>query len=543
MMQMAGAQTLHERITEPGLPRIVAWMLIGIAEVLATSYLFEINAVGDPTRNPIYYATSLVRLLLIATPFFAFLVWPRRQGIVETWARFQATHNWTRALAFNLALFAMLAAASVYITHEAAQRGAPPWELLPPFLALVAATGLSILRIDVPLRALAEIAWSERWAVLISLAAGILVTLASNEVIAIFWPVLADATLSISGAIVSLVMPSVVVDPIERSLGTNSFKVIVDQSCSGYEGLALVTGFVSIYLWTFRKSLRFPAAFLLYPLGLSAIWLLNSVRIAVLTLIGANLSPQIAAQGFHSQAGWMAFLLVSIGLTLLSRKLNLMAVRPTTGTIARVRSRAEIFVLPFIALMAGTMLAQMLAPYDRAAYVIKAGLVAAVLLSLRRYLVPAVERTSWLAVAAGGAIGLAWIVSDPGAGQPHGMGDWLLSLGPGLAFLWLAVRGIGTIVLVPIAEELAFRGYLYRRFIARDFESVPAMQISWLGLVVSSVLFGVLHERWLAGSLAGVIFALVMIRTGRVRDAIVAHAIANAMIFAWALAFRQWSLL
>lgn len=543
MMQMAGAQTLQERITEPGLPRIVAWMLIGVAEVLATSYLFEINATGDPTRNPIYYATSLVRLLLIATPFFVFLVWPRRQRIVATWARFQTTHSWPRALAVNLALFAVLALVSIYITQEAARRGSPPWELLPPFLALVAAVGVSILRLDVPLRALAEIAWSERWAALISVTAGILVTVLSNEIVARLWPLMADATLTISGWIVSLVMPSVVVDPIERSLGTESFKVIVDQSCSGYEGLALVTGFVSIYLWTFRDSLRFPSAFLLYPLGLSAIWLLNSVRIAVLTLIGANISPQIAAQGFHSQAGWMAFLLVSIGLTLLSRKLNLMAVRPATGTIARVRARAEIFVLPFIALMAGTMLSQMLAPYDRAAYVIKAGLVAAVLLSLRRYLVPALERTSWLAIAAGGAIGMAWIVSDPGAGQANGMGDWLVTLGPGIAFLWLAIRGIGTIVLVPIAEELAFRGYLYRRFISRDFESVPAMQISWLGLIVSSVLFGVLHERWLAGSLAGVIFALVMIRTGRVRDAIMAHAIANAMIFAWALAFRQWSLL
>jgi CAAX prenyl protease-like protein len=189
------------------------------------------------------------------------------------------------------------------------------------------------------------------------------------------------------------------------------------------------------------------------------------------------------------------------------------------------------------------MLAQMLAPYDRAAYVIKAGLVAAVLLSLRRYLVPATARTSWLAIAAGGAIGVAWIASDPGAGQPHAMGDWLVSLGPELALLWLAIRGIGTIVLVPIAEELAFRGYLYRRFISRDFESVAAMHLSWLGLIMSSVLFGLLHERWLAAGLAGAIFALVMIRTGRVRDAVIAHAIANGMIFAWAILFRQWSLL
>ncbi|MDX2201450.1 MAG: exosortase E/protease, VPEID-CTERM system [Hyphomicrobiaceae bacterium] len=527
----------------PGWMRVAGWLSLCLAEVLATSFLFEINAAREDAQNPIFYATSLFRVVLIAAPFFVFLAWPRRALIAQAWARHQARHNWRPALALNLVLFALLSAASSYISAEAMRRGAPPWELLPSYLALVAATGLSLLRIDVPLSALAAIAWSERACLLAAAAAGSAVALASTQVVAYVWPILADATLRISAFLVALFVPTVVVDPLERSLGAGTFKVLVDQSCSGYEGLALVAGFVSIYLWTFRSALRFPAAFLLYPIGLVAIWLLNSVRIAVLMLIGATLSPQVAAQGFHSQAGWISFLLVSIGLVIASRRLGLLT-RPAQAPAARrALSRTEAFMIPFIALMAGSIIAAMLAPYDRPAYVIKAAVAAIAIAAVWRQLRLAGEGASWLAVTAGAAVGAAWIATDPKADAPQDLGLWLETLGPWLALAWLTVRGIGTIVLVPIAEELAFRGYLYRRLVSETFESEAASRLSWLALVVSSALFGALHERWLAAALAGAVFALVMVRTGSVRSAIVAHAVANAMIFAWAVLLRQWSLL
>jgi CAAX prenyl protease-like protein len=84
---------------------------------------------------------------------------------------------------------------------------------------------------------------------------------------------------------------------------------------------------------------------------------------------------------------------------------------------------------------------------------------------------------------------------------------------------------------------------LYRWIVARGFERVPLTHFSWLALVLSSAAFGVLHERWLAGALAGAAFALVMIRSGRLSDAVAAHMAANAAIVSWALLARQWSLL
>jgi CAAX prenyl protease-like protein len=95
--------------------------------------------------------------------------------------------------------------------------------------------------------------------------------------------------------------------------------------------------------------------------------------------------------------------------------------------------------------------------------------------------------------------------------------------------------------MVPIAEELAFRGLLHRWLISRRFDTVAFAQFSWLAFVVSSLLFGFMHQRWIAGALAGAVFALVMYRSGRLSDAIAAHMAANAVVLHWAIAVRNWA--
>ena len=77
-----------------------------------------------------------------------------------------------------------------------------------------------------------------------------------------------------------------------------------------------------------------------------------------------------------------------------------------------------------------------------------------------------------------------------------------------VAALWLACRAIGSTIVVPLAEELAFRGYLMRRIARADFESIAYREVSWLAVVISSVLFGLMHGRWIAGSLAGLCYAI-----------------------------------
>jgi membrane protease YdiL (CAAX protease family) len=61
--------------------------------------------------------------------------------------------------------------------------------------------------------------------------------------------------------------------------------------------------------------------------------------------------------------------------------------------------------------------------------------------------------------------------------------------------------------------------------------------------VQQDLLFGFMHQRWIAGSLAGAVFALVMYRSRRLSDAIAAHMAANAVVLHWAIAVRNWALI
>jgi CAAX prenyl protease-like protein len=108
---------------------------------------------------------------------------------------------------------------------------------------------------------------------------------------------------------------------------------------------------------------------------------------------------------------------------------------------------------------------------------------------------------------------------------------------------WIAIRVLAATVTVPIAEELAFRGFLMRRLISQDFESVPWKRFTWFSLLASSALFGALHGGlWFAGILAGLLYSFAVIRRGRIGEAIAAHATTNALLAVYVLASGQWHL-
>jgi CAAX prenyl protease-like protein len=94
---------------------------------------------------------------------------------------------------------------------------------------------------------------------------------------------------------------------------------------------------------------------------------------------------------------------------------------------------------------------------------------------------------------------------------------------------------------VPLAEELAFRGYLTRRLISADFQAVPDGRFTWPSFLISSLLFGALHQRRLAGTIAGMAYALAYYRRGKLIDAVAAHSVTNLCITVSVIATREWS--
>jgi len=170
---------------------------------------------------------------------------------------------------------------------------------------------------------------------------------------------------------------------------------------------------------------------------------------------------------------------------------------------------------------------------------------AAALWYFRRYYAAMRWTWSWTAVAIGAGTFVLWLALEPA--QPDTAVE--TTLGMGLARLgafwgtnWLVFRVVGSVLTVPLAEELAFRGYLTRRLIAAEFQEVPLGRFTWLSFLVSSALFGALHGRWLAGILAGMLYAIALYRRGELADAVVAHATTNALIAAYVLATGSWSL-
>jgi CAAX prenyl protease-like protein len=108
--------------------------------------------------------------------------------------------------------------------------------------------------------------------------------------------------------------------------------------------------------------------------------------------------------------------------------------------------------------------------------------------------------------------------------------------------LIIATGMLGSVVTVPIAEELAFRGYLARRLVTADFERLSLRHFSWLAFIGSSVLFGAMHSRLIAGTLTGALYFLCFRRRGELADSILAHAITNGLIAAYVVTTGNWVL-
>ena len=93
------------------------------------------------------------------------------------------------------------------------------------------------------------------------------------------------------------------------------------------------------------------------PLGAISVWLLNLVRIVALIAIGHVGWTDVAVQGFHSQAGWIAFNIVGLGLVALARGGRWFSVeRPARALTSPLSDATTPFLAPFLALLATGML-------------------------------------------------------------------------------------------------------------------------------------------------------------------------------------------
>jgi exosortase E/protease (VPEID-CTERM system) len=522
--------------------RLIVFAVLSLGEIFLVSYTFNFSTGLPEWLNPVAYAKGLAQAGFLAVVTFAVIVWPQRAAVLKSWSEAARAQGPRASIVANLCLLGVVLLATVAFSSLAAHTSAPPWRWFALYCCLLLAMAASLAAVAAPpsfWHWLARTAPTQIGVALLS--AGLLVL--AGRLSLESWSMLSGATLVVSHWILTLYETDVVLDVSRQILVVGDFRVLILKECSGYEGIGLVVAFLALYCWLMRRELRFPHALLLFPVAIAAVWFLNALRIALLVSIGEHVSTEIALNGFHSQAGWIGFLAVGIGIMAVSSRLAFFSartqVRPTDA-----RDRLQLALLaPFMALMAATILASLFTPHDEWLYAVKVVAVVAALWCYRDVYAGFASAASPLSIGVGVAVGAVWIATAPENHGGAGLAAWLSTLPAWAAAGWMACRALGAVVLVPIAEELAFRGYLQRLLVARDFWRVAPGQLTWLSFLATSVLFGLMHQRWAAAALAGAIYALLLYRSNRLSDAIAAHMATNAVIVAWAIATEQWSLL
>ncbi len=168
-------------------------------------------------------------------------------------------------------------------------------------------------------------------------------------------------------------------------------------------------------------------------------------------------------------------------------------------------------------------------------YLVKTLVGAWLILEMRPFVPEMRWALSWEAVAIGVAVFVMWVGIDPFYPHPKQTGsDWnpraFFGEHSGVAWMFMGVRILGMTLVVPPIEEVFWRSFLYRWFVRTDFQNLPFTRFHPTSFIVTSALFGSEHFQWLAGVLCGFAYQGLVIRKGRLGDAMTAHAITNCLL-------------
>lgn len=110
-----------------------------------------------------------------------------------------------------------------------------------------------------------------------------------------------------------------------------------------------------------------------------------------------------------------------------------------------------------------------------------------------------------------------------------------------LIWAQVALRWIGATLMVPVMEELFWRSFLMRWIQRVQFEAVEPRRVGLRAIVLSTFVFSLAHTLWLAAVIAGLAYAWLYVRTGKLWVAVIAHAVTNGVLGVWVVALGHWA--
>lgn len=160
---------------------------------------------------------------------------------------------------------------------------------------------------------------------------------------------------------------------------------------------------------------------------------------------------------------------------------------------------------------------------------------------LVRQNLPEAREAGW-AVVVGIAVFAIWVQLDAPWMQLGTATATFVPLDGNGQLIWplVVLRLAGAALVVPVMEELFWRSFLMRWVQHPGFERVDPQTVGLRAVVASTFVFTLAHTLWLAAIVAGLAYAWLYRRTGKLWTAVIAHAVTNGLLGVWVIATGRW---
>jgi CAAX prenyl protease-like protein len=148
-----------------------------------------------------------------------------------------------------------------------------------------------------------------------------------------------------------------------------------------------------------------------------------------------------------------------------------------------------------------------------------------------------------LSIIVGLMVTILWINLDQSfatLGEPKGF-DITVFENDILKASMIFFRMAGAVIVVPVMEEIFWRSFLLRFIIKNEFTLVPIGLFTWMSFLITTVLFGLEHNYFIAGIMAGIAYNLLLYRTKSIAQCILAHAVTNCALGIYVLSTGNWN--
>jgi len=150
-----------------------------------------------------------------------------------------------------------------------------------------------------------------------------------------------------------------------------------------------------------------------------------------------------------------------------------------------------------------------------------------------------------LAVAVGLLVFVLWISPQQFLGaeaRTSGFNPDTFAGQPAAYWTTVLLRFLRLVIVVPLVEEIFWRGFLLRYFINDKFTAVPFGAFSWFSFAVVTIGFTLVHSTadWPAAAITGALYNFVAYRTKSLMACVIAHAATNLLLGLWIMYTKQW---